>query len=211
VQRLVESSVAIVHRFARELRPAVLDDLGLVPALHSLLTGFAKETGVRAGLTAFARAGELDEATRTAFYRITQEALSNVAQHAQASRVEVRLRKQGRAVYLEIHDDGRSFDVEKVLNSKRNTRLGLLGMRERVEMVGGRFALESAPGHGTTVQAQVPFDNPRQARSSLLNAPPSPSAWPKTRKSSGRARGNFGKPKPHPAMPLSFRPPLQRR
>jgi PAS domain S-box-containing protein len=157
-QQLVEASVDLVHQFARELRPAVLDDLGLIPALHSLLKRFMKETGVRASLTAFAGVKRLGEAQRTALYRVAQEALKNVARHAQASRVEVSLRKVARAVLLEIHDDGKSFDVKRMLHPQRNTRLGLLGMRERVEMVGGRFTVQSAPGRGATVQAQVPFD-----------------------------------------------------
>jgi PAS domain S-box-containing protein len=162
LQRLVEKSVAIVHRFARELRPAVLDDLGLIPALHSSLKNFAQETGLRASLTAFAGVEKLDEARRTVLYRVAQEALKNVARHAQASRVELRLRKQGRTISLEIQDDGKSFNVQRVLHSHRSTRLGLLGMRERVEMVGGLFTVLSSPGQGTTIRAQIPSSSLRR-------------------------------------------------
>ncbi len=176
LQRLVEKSVGIVHQFARELRPAVLDDLGLIPALHSSLKSFTKETGVRASLTAFARVEELDEARRTVLYRVAQEALQNVARHAHASRVEVRLRELGRAVGLEIEDDGKSFDLAGVLRLRRNTRLGLLGMRERVEMVGGRFTVESAPGQGTIIRAQVPFGRRRgRSRARLAAGAATPS------------------------------------
>ncbi|MCX6905944.1 MAG: histidine kinase [Verrucomicrobia bacterium] len=158
-QRLVEQSVDIVHRFARELRPAVLDDLGLVPAVLSYLKDFAKRTGLRVNLTAFTsgRIKELGSAGRTALYRVAQEALNNVARHAQASRVEVSLQKLPHALRLQITDNGKSFEVERVLHAKKNKRLGLLGMRERVEMVGGKFTVESAPGHGTTIQAQIPI------------------------------------------------------
>jgi signal transduction histidine kinase len=158
-QRLVEKSVDIVHRFARQLRPAVLDDLGLIPALHSFMKNFMKETGIRVSLTAFAGVEELDIAKRTVLYRVAQEALNNVARHAQASRVEASLQRLPNALRMEIKDNGKSFEVERVLHTKRNKRLGLLGMRERVEMVGGSFAVESAPGQGTTIQAQIPFGN----------------------------------------------------
>jgi signal transduction histidine kinase len=158
-QRLVQRSVDIVHRFARELRPAVLDDLGLIPALHSYLKGFAKETGIRVHLTAFAGVEALSNARRTALYRVAQEALSNVASHAQASRVEVTIQRLSSAVRMSIQDDGKSFDLDQVLHANKCKRLGLLGMRERVEMVGGTFTVESAAGHGTTICAQVPFNN----------------------------------------------------
>jgi PAS domain S-box-containing protein len=156
-QRLVEKSVDIVHRFARELRPTVLDDLGLIPALHSFMKSFITRTGVRVSLTAFAGVEELDTAKRTVLYRVAQEALTNVARHAEASRVEVKIQKIHRAARMEIQDDGKSFQVEPRLNGKGNTRLGLLGMRERTEMVGGTFCVESAPGQGTTVRVEIPF------------------------------------------------------
>jgi len=156
-QRLVEKSVDIVHRFARELRPTVLDDLGLIPALHSFMKSFTTRTGVRTSLTAFAALEKLDAAKRTVLFRVAQEALTNVARHAQASRVEVSIRKIRGRVCMKIRDDGKSFDVERVLQTKGNGRLGLLGMRERLEMVGGKFVVESSPGKGTTVQAQIPL------------------------------------------------------
>jgi signal transduction histidine kinase len=156
-QRLVEKSVDIVHRFARELRPAVLDDLGLIPALHSFMKNFTVRTGVRASLTAFADVEQLDTAKRTVLYRVAQEALTNVARHAQASRVEVSLQKLGNSGCMKIKDNGKSFQVERALNINGSKRLGLLGMRERVEMVGGSFAIESGSGKGTTVQANIPF------------------------------------------------------
>jgi len=160
-QRMVERSVDIVHRFARELRPMVLDDLGVIPALHSFMKGFTKRTGIHVHFTACTsdRIEQLDTVTRTVLYRVAQEALTNVSRHAHASRVDVSIQKLPRAVGLTIQDNGRSFQVERVLHAKRNKRLGLLGMRERVEMVGGRLRVESAPGQGTTIHAEVPFTN----------------------------------------------------
>ncbi len=157
-QRLVEKSVDIVHQFARELRPAVLDDLGLIPALHSFMKNFTTRTGVRTHLTAFAGVEQLDTARRTVLFRVAQEGLTNVARHAQASRAEVSIQKEPGAICMRIKDDGRSFEVERVWQRKGGKRLGLLGMRERLEMVGGRFEVESAPGAGTTLTAQIPLD-----------------------------------------------------
>jgi len=154
-QRLVEKSVNIVHEFARELRPAVLDDLGLIPALHSFVKLFSKRTRVHVRLQAFAGVEDLDIAKRTVLYRVAQEALTNVSRHANASRVEVTIRKLAAGVGMKIKDDGRSFSVEHQL-TRSSKRLGLLGMRERVEMVGGCFCIESAPGEGTTIVVEVP-------------------------------------------------------
>jgi len=158
-QRLVEKSVDIVHRFARELRPAVLDDLGLIPALLSFMKNFTKETGIRVSLTAFAGVERLSSAKRTVLYRVAHEALTNVSRHAHANRVETRIRRLPKAVCMDISDNGKGFELQRVLFVSKCKRLGLLGIRERVEMVGGKFTVESAPGKGTTIHAQIPFNN----------------------------------------------------
>jgi PAS domain S-box-containing protein len=156
-QKLVENSVNIVHQFARELRPAVLDDLGLIPALHSFLKNFTAQTGIHTHLTAFAGLEELDASRRTILYRVAQEALTNVSRHAQASRVEVTIQEHADGIRMRINDNGKSFSVEHLLRGKGGKRLGLVGMRERLEMVGGRFEIASAPGQGTTVAAEIPW------------------------------------------------------
>jgi len=155
-QQMARKSVDAIHQFARELRPMVLDDLGLIPALHAHLKEFTQRTGVRASLRAFAGIEQADIANRTILYRVAQEALNNVASHAQATRVRVSLEKRRSRILMEIEDDGKSFDLERVMQSRGKGRLGLLGMRERLEMVGGSFAIQSAPGKGTTVIAQIP-------------------------------------------------------
>jgi signal transduction histidine kinase len=155
-QRLVEKSVDIVHQFARELRPAVLDDLGLIPALHSFVKLFSKRTRIHVHLKAFAGVEQLNINRRTILYRVAQEALTNVSRHAQATRVEISIQKLTDAICMKVEDNGKSFEVERVLNAKGRNRLGLLGMRERLEMVGGRFDIESIPGKGTTITAQIP-------------------------------------------------------
>jgi two-component system sensor histidine kinase DegS len=156
-QRLVENSVQAVHRFARELRPAVLDDLGLIPALHAYSKALAARKKIKIYLTAFAGVESLENAGRTVLFRVAQEALTNVARHAQASEVRLNLTEIPGAVRMEIGDNGKSFSLEKVLQAKNRKRLGLIGMKERMEMVGGRLVIESAPGKGTTVRAEIPF------------------------------------------------------
>jgi len=156
-QQLVEKSVAIVHQFARELRPAVLDDLGLIPALHGFMKSFTSRTGVRAHLTAFAGVEQLETVRRTVLFRVAQEAFNNVARHAQASRVDVTIQKDSHGIGMKIQDDGKSFQVERTLHANGGKRLGLLGMKERLEMVGGKFGIESLSGKGTTITAQIPF------------------------------------------------------
>ena len=155
-QRLVEKSLAMVHRFAVELRPTVLDDLGLIPALHTFMKDFMKRTGVRAHLTVYAAVNQLPIDQSAVLYRVALEALNNVGFHAEASTAEVQIKKLRDWVCLTIKDDGKSFDVKSVLRTKGNGRLGLLGMRERLQMVGGKFSIKSKSGHGTTVTARIP-------------------------------------------------------
>lgn len=156
-QRLVEKSVEIVHRFARELRPTVLDDLGLIPALESYMKAFMAETGVRVSLKASGMIEESSSTIRTALFRIIQESLKNVGRHASASQAEVCIQCLDGMIQAEIRDNGQGFDAVKKLNSTTHNRLGLLGMRERVEMIGGTFGIESSHGTPTTVRVVIPF------------------------------------------------------
>lgn len=154
-QEIVEDSVKRVHDFARELRPAVLDDLGLIPALHSHLRAFMKETGIRSTLSAFAGIEQANDNLRTALYRIAQEALTNISRHAQASQVAVSITLLDGVVQMEIQDDGIGFQVAGSSHAVKENRLGLLGMKERIEMLGGCFQVESSPGNGTTVRVSL--------------------------------------------------------
>jgi PAS domain S-box-containing protein len=156
-QQLVQESVDIVHRFARELRPTVLDDVGLIPALHTFMKGFREETGIRVSLSAPAAVEQIRGDERTVLYRIAQEALTNVARHAQASQADVNIQKLDDVLCMTVKDDGKGFAIEDKSQAKKRKRLGLLGMRERLEMVGGKFAVKSTPGKGTTVVAQIPL------------------------------------------------------
>ncbi|MBC8011152.1 MAG: PAS domain S-box protein, partial [Burkholderiales bacterium] len=114
LRRMVEESIRVVHRFARELRPAMLDDLGLVPALESYIHDFPEAKGRRIEFTAFTGVESLDAEKRTMLYRVAQEALTNMAKHSHAKLVRVKLSKTHGRVRLEVSDDGRSFDVRRI-------------------------------------------------------------------------------------------------
>jgi len=156
-QGLLQQTMETVHRFARELRPAMLDELGLLPALRCYLKCFTERTGLRVRFQGSAQAEELDDEQKTVVFRITQESLTNVAKHAHARHVAVSLCKINRELELQIKDDGQAFEVDRQLAGNVKKRLGLLGMQERVRLVNGRFAIKSAPGRGTTVSVQIPF------------------------------------------------------
>jgi PAS domain S-box-containing protein len=155
--RLVEASVNTLHRFTRELRPPALDDLGLIPALHSYLRDYKRRTGLGIRFTTSAGAERLDTTKCTVLYRVAQAALANIVQHAKASRVEVSIQKRPGKVRLEIKDDGIGFSMGPGFQDLPPKHLGLLGMRERLEMAGGAFSVESAPGRGTTIRAEIPL------------------------------------------------------
>lgn len=176
-QRLVEKSVDIVQRFARDLRPTVLDDFGLIPALQSYLKGFMAQTGVRVSLTIFAKVELLSSDVRTVLYRITQEALTNVARHAHATRATVGILQHDGSISVEITDNGCGFQAQDAAPARGRKRLGLLGMRERAEMIGGTFAVDSTPGKGTTIQVEIP------ERSATKKKPPTKTTLPKPKRS----------------------------
>jgi len=163
IQRLVADSIDAVHRFARGLRPAVLDDLGLIPALHAYCKSLAVERKLRINITASRSVAALDDTGKTVLFRVAQEALTNVAHHARATKVKVTIREIPGAIRMEISDNGRAFQVGTALEAKNPKRLGLIGMKERLEMVGGSLAIESAPGKGTTVRAEIPITRAESA------------------------------------------------
>ncbi|OYW77774.1 MAG: hypothetical protein B7Z37_02485 [Verrucomicrobia bacterium 12-59-8] len=157
-QQLVADSVDTVHRFARDLRPAMLDDLGLIPALEAYLKDFTQQTGLQVNLKTDAGVEELGSTGRTVLYRVAQEALTNVVRHARATRVDVSLQKTNGIHCMVITDNGQGFAWDDSLMAKNSKRLGMLGMRERVEIIGGRFRVASVPGQHTTILVEIPAD-----------------------------------------------------
>jgi two-component system, NarL family, sensor histidine kinase UhpB len=146
-QQLVTQAMEELLQLARRLRPTALDDHGLVPALASQVADFGARTGIRATFRRHGTMPPLGDDEQLVIYRVAQESLSNVAQHAGAQHVDVELSFTGRTV-LRVRDDGSGF---KALPNGRG-RLGLSGMRERALLVGGRLDIHSAPGRGTTIE-----------------------------------------------------------
>ena len=155
LRELAAEALEEVRSMSHTMHPRVLDDLGLAAALAWL----ARQAREQGPMHVEVDACELDVAipapVAAALYRVAQEALRNSARHAEASRVDIRLRQDGRQAVLEIEDDGRGFDV--ALAEKRRPGMGLFSMRERVGLVNGRLAVNSAPGRGTSIVATVPI------------------------------------------------------
>lgn len=161
ISRAVDNTVDLVRRIATDLRPAILDDLGVTAALEQQLRRLRESTGMQTTLTV-AVEPELDMLTGVTLYRIAQEGLANVIRHAEATEVEVSLAVEDDTAVLEIGDNGKGMSREQIASSQS---LGLLGMRERAELLGGSVTIESRPGEGTRVRATLPLgkDDPNLA------------------------------------------------
>jgi signal transduction histidine kinase len=156
LRRIAESIQETLHRVATGLRPVALDHLGLVPALQQLVGNFSTSGGPNIVLETLGFGdGRLTTEVETALYRIAQEALTNAVRHAAAREIAVVLERREGHLVLIVEDDGRGFDADL---ASRSGRLGMIGMRERAEMLGGRLLMESSPGSGTTIVVEVPHD-----------------------------------------------------
>jgi len=154
---LTARALETVRRTARGLRPAVLDDLGLVPAIEALAEDFSGRTGVAVDLVAERPSRDVPSEVEVALYRVFQEALTNVARHAEAGRVLASLGQDGHEVVLVVEDDGRGFDPAK-MPAVGDHPAGLAGMRERLLGLGGHLDVRSAPGQGTRLEARMPLE-----------------------------------------------------
>ena len=155
IHALLDRVEGQLRRLSRELRPTILDDLGLGPAVDWLAQGAAERTGV--SISVRAPINRLPSAVETVLYRIIQEAVTNAVRHAGATKMEIRVWQQDTTVHAAVRDDGRGFDAEATMARRGDRGLGLIGMRERVDALGGRFALRSAPGKGTEVSVAIPI------------------------------------------------------
>ncbi len=156
---LVDETLADARSAVFALRPATLDDLGLAPSLHTLAERFAEESGIEVDLQAPEDRVRIPPHLETALYRITQETLTNIKKHSGATKARVQLCIQQDTATLEVADNGRGFDVDAFLRSRPQTSFGLTGMRERVELVGGRLRISSPAGGGTLVSIRVALRN----------------------------------------------------
>ena len=157
-EQLLARTMETVQCFARELRPAMLDHLGLQSALRAHILAFTRQTGIKTELISHPHLARLDERRGEVLFRVAQEALNNVYKHAGATAAKIEFTSTEDAIDMEIGDNGCAFDVEEQLGGKLNGHLGLLGMQERVRLVNGRFSIESTSGNGTRVRVKVPLD-----------------------------------------------------
>jgi len=155
MQAMLDGTVAATRRISADLRPLVLDDLGLVAAAEWLVQNFTERTGVRCELAVGAPDLELEHSLASAVFRILQESLTNVARHAYASFVEVTLDGNAGQVTLTVRDNGRGFSPE---SPRKPNSYGLMGLRERASLLGGEVNITSEPGRGTTVEVRVPLE-----------------------------------------------------
>jgi len=151
VKKLVNQAMGELVTLARQLRPTALDDHGLVSAIVSHTRRFSAQTGVAADVRVSGDPVDLESDQEIAVYRFAQEALSNIARHAAAKRVDVELSSNGHGLEVTVRDDGRGFDPHSSSEGG-----GLSGMAERARLVGGKLRVASAPGHGTSLTLQVP-------------------------------------------------------
>jgi signal transduction histidine kinase len=153
----IDSTIQTVRRISTELRPGILDDLGLVAAIEWQAQEFQQRTGIQCVVTNDLTETILDEDINTAFFRIFQETLTNISRHANASKVGVRIEKRGHALLMLVSDNGRGITETEISNTQS---IGLLGMQERAAILGGEATFSGAPEGGTTVRVQIPLTRP---------------------------------------------------
>ena len=156
-----------VKRMALELRPSALDDLGLLPALRSLMKRVEKSFGIQVELHVQGEKRRYSAAVETALYRIIQEAMTNTAKYARASKLGIMFEDREREIVVTVVDDGIGFDVEHAFHT--GSGLGLFGMRERAQLLGGTLDIRSAPDDGTTLIVRIPL--PKEGREDVHSHP----------------------------------------
>jgi signal transduction histidine kinase len=161
IVKLIDEAISSVRRIATELRPAILDDLGLVAAIEWAAEEFETRIGTKCRLNLSAVPMNIDREHTTAVFRIFQEALTNVARHSGATVVDVRLAVDNGELTLELHDNGVGADDERLSTSQS---LGVIGMRERAVLLGGEFSIRAEPAKGTSVKVRIPLDHSDNSR-----------------------------------------------
>jgi len=150
---LIEETIKSVRKISMDLRPSILDDLGLLAAMEWQSTEFEKRSGITTEFNNLTHNKEVPPRLKTGLFRIFQESLTNIARHAEAKKIVSSLKFESNKLTLTITDDGKGF-IYKNIDSKKT--LGLLGMEERTKEMGGRYEIKSYPGVGTTVSVTVP-------------------------------------------------------
>jgi signal transduction histidine kinase len=156
VEALLDQIEKQLRSFSHNLRPTVLDDYGLMPALQTFLERFSKRVGLPVAIEGAVET-RLPSAVEAALYRVAQEALNNVARHSRATQVNIRIWQTSAALHISIRDNGVGFDPSSA-NGSHNKSLGLRGMKERLTVLGGTFEIHSRPERGTEIQVSVPME-----------------------------------------------------
>jgi two-component system sensor histidine kinase DegS len=147
-----------VRRFSQDLRPSVLDDLGLLPALEWLTSDLTKHFGVIVDMNVVGSVRRFAPETEAVLFRIAQEALRNIWKHSEASKASVTVQFNTNKTVLAVHDDGKGFELpQRIEDLTLSGKLGLTGMQERAQLIGARLTIQSTPGEGTTITAEVPI------------------------------------------------------
>jgi two-component system sensor histidine kinase UhpB len=160
---LSSQTLTAMRQLSLDLRPTMLDDLGLVPTLRWYIQNFSNRLDIYSNFETMGFEEKLPPQIETAFYRIVQEALNNIAKHAQADRVEISLVKRDSRIYASIQDNGRGFDLDRVLHPESPERgFGIVGIQERVSLLGGQMEIQSTPGYGTLIDIEIPYENVKE-------------------------------------------------
>lgn len=160
---LAAHSIDAIRNLVVDLRPAALDDLGLVPALRAFAESRLGEKGIRLELKASGLKDRLSPPVETCIFRVVQEAVTNTVRHSGADWVRIHLQHESGRVSLVVEDDGQGFDIAELMSSEDSARaLGLAGMKERIALLGGELVVESAPGQGTRIGATIPLESEAQ-------------------------------------------------
>jgi signal transduction histidine kinase len=175
MEELIDDTIGRARRICSELRPGVLDDLGLEAAVEWQAQEFERRTGVRCQVASSLPQPGPDREISTALFRILQESLTNVARHAAAATVRIELRQEGGRVLLEVRDDGQGAAPAAPAGRRS---LGVLGMNERARRLGGTFTFNSTPGRGSCVQASIPLARPREPAEPAAPPPPETTRMP---------------------------------
>ncbi|GBF32581.1 two component sensor histidine kinase [Desulfocucumis palustris] len=158
LQAMVRQSLQDVRKIIFDLRPMVLDDLGLIPALNHFLDDFFIQNGIPVDINITGEPRRFSMPMEIALFRVVQESISNIKKHSQASHVNVKMEILSHKINLIIKDNGKGFNIKEVFADKKREGYGLIGMRERIQVLNGEFSISASPGRGTTINISVPLD-----------------------------------------------------
>lgn len=159
VDSIISKAIVEARRIAHDLRPTTLDDFGLIPALRILCQEFSKLTGIKVKFQVSPTLERIDPKVEIAVYRIIQESFNNISKYAEATEVSLDLYRKDNQVFVRVKDNGKGFDTEQVIKSKKaGGGFGLLNMKERAELIGGKAEINSSPGTGTELLLEINLD-----------------------------------------------------